>query len=194
MTTELYKIGAFHEAGHAVFGYYSGFKVKSITLIPHDPGSGFTKFDYGKDNLLIAGILNAKKDSSFFNSLPLSDRARTPQTCHKICFTLIAGPVAEALNKFGVDYVGNIEVGIKDPDAEGIEAADYVLSLINKNHSKSFLQDTIITITATLRTDEFWSVVTSLTTELLSSDKKSLTESEIEEVFKNHNFQKHPDS
>jgi ATP-dependent Zn protease len=53
MVEELYKIGAYHEAGHAVLGFYSGFEVKSISLIIADPGSGITRFDYGIDNLLI---------------------------------------------------------------------------------------------------------------------------------------------
>ncbi len=188
MVEELYKIGAYHEAGHAVLGFYSGFEVKSISLIIADPGSGITRFDYGIDNLLITGILNAKKDPAFFNSLSQPVRARTPQTCLKICNTLIAGPVAEAINKFGIDYTGNMEVGIKDPDAEGIEAADYVLSIIDKNHSKTYLQETIISITEILRNEQFWKVVISLSDKLLSSKAKMLTQQEIEAVFEKHNF------
>jgi hypothetical protein len=188
MVEELYKIGAYHEAGHAVLGFYSGFEVKSISLIIADPGSGITKFDYGTDNLLIAGILNAKKDPAFFNSLSQPVRARTPQTCLKICNTLIAGPVAEAINKFGIDYIGNMEVGIKDPDAGGIEAADYVLSIIDKNHSKAYIQEAIISITDILRSEQFWKVVISLADKLRNSNTKTLTQQEIEAIFEKHNF------
>lgn len=188
MVEELYKIGAYHEAGHAVLGFYSGFEVKSISLIIADPGSGITRFDYGTDNLLIAGILNAKKDPAFFNSLSQPVRARTPQTCLKICNTLIAGPVAEAINKFGIDYIGNMEVGIKDPDAEGIEAADYVLSIIDKNHSKAYIQEAIISITDILRSEQFWKVVISLADKLRNSNTKTLTQQEIEAIFEKHNF------
>lgn len=188
MVEELYKIGAYHEAGHAVLGFYSGFEVKCISLITSDPGSGITKFDYGEDNLLIAGILNAKKDPSFFNSLSQPVRARTPQTCLKICNTLIAGPVAEAINKFGIDYIGNMEVGIKDPDAEGIEAADYVLSIIDKNHSKAYIQEAIISITEILRSEQYWKVVISLADKLLNSNAKTLTQQEIESIFEKHSF------
>lgn len=188
MVEELYKIGAYHEAGHAVLGFYSGFEVKSISLIIADPGSGITKFDYGTDNLLIAGILNAKKDPAFFNSLSQPVRARTPQTCLKICNTLISGPVAEAINKFGIDYIGNMEVGIKDPDAGGIEAADYVLSIIDKNHSKAYIQEAIISITDILRSEQFWKVVISLADKLRNSNTKTLTQQEIEAIFEKHNF------
>lgn len=188
MVEELYKIGDYHEAGHAVLGFYSGFEVQSISLIIADPGSGITRFDYGIDNLLITGILNAKKDPAFFNSLSQPVRARTPQTCLKICNTLIAGPVAEAINKFGIDYTGNMEVGIKDPDAEGIEAADYVLSIIDKNHSKEYIQETIISITEILRSEQFWKVVISLADKVLNSNAKTLTQQEIEAIFERHNF------
>jgi hypothetical protein len=188
MVEKLYKIGAYHEAGHAVLGFYSGFEVKSISLIAADPGSGITRFDYGIDNLLIAGILNAKKDPAFFNSLSQPVRTRSPQACLKICNTLIAGPVTEAIYKFGIDYTGNMEVGIKDPDAEGIEAADYVLSIIDKTHSKAYIQETIISITEILRSEQFWTVVISLSDKLLNSKAKTLAQQEIEAVFEKHNF------
>ncbi len=81
-----------------------------------------------------------------------------------------------------------MEVGIKDPDAEGIEAADYVLSIIDKNHSKAYIQETIISITEILRSEQFWTVVISLSDKLLNSKAKTLARQEIEAVFEKHNF------
>ncbi len=189
MNNELYTIGAYHEAGHAVLGYYFGFQVKSIALILNEPGSAVTKFDYGKDHLLITGILNAKTDLTFFKSLPKSDIERTPLVCDKIYCTLIGGPIAEAIHKFGISNVGRMEIGIKSPDVESIEAVEYVLSLMGD----SSFRDRTTAVEILLRSDKFWTVVSSLSSKLLDSNSKSLVQSEIEGVFQRLNFQKHPD-
>ena len=127
MSKELFQISAFHEAGHAVIGFYMGFEIDYIVLFESDPGSGLTKFDYGEDVLVIAGILNSKKEPSFFNSVPSEIRARTLQVTTKICCTLIAGSVAEAIHKQGIEYNGELEIGFADPDAVGIDACEYIM-------------------------------------------------------------------
>lgn len=191
MVEAFYKIGAYHEAGHAVMGYYSGFEIQEMSLLINDPGTGYTKFDYGKDNMLITAILNVKKDPNIFNYLSKEVKARTPQATAKICFTLIGGPAAEAISKYGIDYKGDMDFGIKDPDAAGIEAAEYVMSVIDSSHSTSYIQDKIIGITEILRTDKFWKMITVLAEKLLAS--KSLSKNEIESIFASHKFEKHPD-
>ncbi len=190
MSIELFQIGAFHESGHAVIGYYMGFNIDDIILLETDPGSGRTKFNYGADSLIIAGILNAKKDPSFFNSLPKESRSSTPQATTKICCTLIAGGVAEAIHKQGIEYKGNLEIGFADPDAEGIDACEYVMEKIDKPRSENFLNSMVTNMTAIIRSNEIWEVINSLAEALLNSEPKTLLKSEIEAIFAKHNFKR----
>ena len=190
MSKELFQTGAIHESGHAVIGYYMGFQIDDIILLESDPGSGRTKFNYGADNFLIAGILNAKKDPSFFNSLPKESRSRTLQATTKICCTLVAGGVAEAIHKQGIEFEGGLEVGFKDPDAEGVEACEYVMTIIDKAKSGNYLTEIVKNITGIIRSKENWEVINSLAESLLSSANKTLLKTEIETIFKKHNFKR----
>jgi hypothetical protein len=190
MSKEFFQIGAFHESGHAVIGYYMGFLIDDIILFESDPGSGRTKFNYGADSLVIAGILNAKKDPSFFNSLSKENRSRTPQATTKICCTLIAGGVAEAIHKQGIEFKGNLEIGFADPDAEGIDACEYVMNIIDKTRSENYVNEMVVNMTAIIRTTEIWEVINSVASELLSSENKTLYKSEIEAIFLKHNFKR----
>ncbi len=190
MSKEFFQIGAFHEAGHAVIGYYMGFQIDNIILLESYPGSGCTKFNYGNDTLIIAGILNAKKDPSIFNSLPRDSRARTPQATAKICCTLVAGGVAEAIHKQGIEFEGDLEIGFADPDAEGIEACEYVMSIVENSRSESYVNEMVKNMTAIIRSKENWEVINSLAEALLSSINKTLLKSEIEAIFIKHNFKR----
>ncbi|MBS1536953.1 MAG: hypothetical protein JST20_04320 [Bacteroidetes bacterium] len=190
MSKELFQIGAFHESGHAVIGYYMGFQIDDIILLETDPGSGRTKFDYGADGLVIAGILNAKKDPSFFNSLPKESRSRTPQATTKICCTLIAGGVAEAIHKQGIEFEGSLAIGFADPDAEGINACEYVMSIIDKPRSENYVNEMVKNMTAIIRSKENWEVISSLAEALMSSANKTLLKSEIVAIFIKHNFKR----
>jgi len=190
MSKEKFQIGAYHEAGHAIIGYYMGFQIDAITLLENDPGSGFTKFDYGKDNLVIAGILNAIKEPAIFNSLSRQIRLRTPQALTKICCTLVGGPVAEAIHKNGIDYNGLLDIGFKDPDAAGIEACEYVISIIDKTKSGSYIKDCIYNTTSLIRSKEYWDIITKLVNTILSSETKVLTKEEVETIFDENNFKR----
>lgn len=190
MSKELFQIGAFHESGHAVIGYYMGFQIDEIILLESDPGSGRTKFNYGSDSLVIAGILNAKKDPSFFNSLPKESRSRTPQATTKICCTLIAGGIAEAIHKQGIEFKGNLEIGFADPDADGIDACEYVMTIINETRSENYTKEMVTNMTSIIRSNEKWEVINSLAEALLDSANKTLIKTETEAIFVKHNLKR----
>ena len=193
MSKELFQIGAFHEAGHAVIGYYMGFQIDDIILSKSDPGSGRTKFDYGEDALVITGILNSKKDPSFSNSLPRESRTRTPQATTKICCTLIAGGVAEAIHKQGIEFDGNLEIGFADPDADGIDACEYVMQIVDHPRSQNYINEMVRNMTAIIRSNERWEVINSLAEALVDSENKKLLKTEIEAIFAKHNFKRMQD-
>jgi hypothetical protein len=190
MSKELFQIGAFHESGHAVIGYYMGFQIDDIILSESDPGSGRTRFNYGADSLVIDGVLKAKKDPYFFNSLPKASSSRTPQATTKICCTLIAGGVAEAIHKHGIEFEGVLEIGFADPDADGIDACEFVMNNIDKSRGGNYVNEMVKNMTAIIRSKENWEVINLVAEALLSSVNKTLLKSEIEAIFIKHNFKR----
>lgn len=149
-----------------------------------------TRFNYLSDTLIVTGILNAKKEPSIFNSLSSSERKKTPQATIKICSTLVGGNVAEAFCKQGIDFNGNLEIGYKDPDAEGIEACEYVFNMVTNNSRHDFLQQINTDIVALIKSNEFWVVINELAEAILKKECKCLERNEIEQIFTKNSFQK----
>jgi len=181
MTDKLFEQGAYHESGHIVMAYLAGFVSEEVTLLQEDPGSGFTRFNYGQNNVLIASMLNAQNDGSFFNSLPQQTKARSPQVAFKICNTLLGGPVTEALHKFGVDFQGNLEIDMRGPDLISVTNIDYFLSQINQQHRTDYIQHSLGQVINIIRTDQFWNAIKHLADTIMNSPTKSLTQNQIED-------------
>jgi hypothetical protein len=103
---------------------------------------------------------------------------------------LIAGGVTEAIHKQGIGFNGNLEIGFADPDAEGIDACEYVISIIDKTRSGRYVNDMVENMTVIIRSNEVWQVINSLAEALLSSKNKTLLKPEIEAIFIKHNFKR----
>jgi len=188
MSEELFQTVAFHESGHAIIGYYMGYQIDDIKLLIEEPGTGWTKINYGEDTLIITGILNAIEVPDFFNSLSQEIRSRTPEVTTKLCCILVAGAIAEAIHKEGIEYKGVLKIGFADPDDKGINACEYVMTIIDKPNSAQYVTGLINAITSILRSNENWQVLKSLAQSLLNSTNKTLLKKEIEAIFETHNF------
>lgn len=188
MTDKLFEQGAYHESGHIIMAYLVGFISEQVTLLQDDPGSGFTRFNYGQDNFLITSILNAQNDGAFFNSLPPQTKARSPQAAFKISNTLLGGPVTEALHKFGVDFQGNLEIDMRGPDLISVTNIDYFLSHIDQQHRTDFIQHSLSQVINIIRTDQFWSAVKHLVETIMNSPNKSLTQIQIEDSLRQSGY------
>lgn len=140
--------------------------------------------------MVIAGILNSKKEPSFFNSVPSEIRARTSQVTTKICCTLIAGTVAEAIHKQGIEYNGELEIGFADPDADGIDACEYIMQIIDNPKSQNYIIELVRFMTAFIRSNEQWQVISELAEALVITENKKLLKNEIEVIFAKNNFKR----
>jgi hypothetical protein len=188
MSEKLFELGAFHESGHIIMAYLVGFKAQSVALSIDEPGVGCTKFDYGQDALLIASILNAINDGGFFNSLPIEIKKRSLLTATRISHTLLGGPLAEALYKVGIDFVGNLEIDMRGPDVVSVENADYFLSCIDKNHRSDFLSHLLMQMADLIKNDNFWNAIKHLSDAILKSPNKCLTQEEIEKSLEESGY------
>lgn len=187
-TDKLYEQGAYHESGHIVIAYFYGYKCDEVRLLSNDPGAGFSRFDYSQDTVLVTSILNSQNNSTLFNSLPKETKMESPHVAYKVSNILLSGPVTEAFHKFGVDFVGNLEVDVNGPDLISVKNIDYFLTEIDKQHNPDFVQHSLGNIGNVLRTDQFWKAIEHLAKTIINSPSKSLTRFEIENSLNQSGF------
>jgi len=192
MSASLIEIAAYHEAGHAVVGFYFGFTVMEIILSPSDPGAGITVFNYGSETLLMTAILSVGVDPSIFNSLPTIEKHNAPQAIIKMTHTLLGGSISEAILKYGSGFIGGMEIPVNDSDGERIEILDALHRHIDKSLPAKYVQESLLGLTEILRTCTFWNVIEAVATALVNSNDKKLTGNEIAEIFAHLKFKKLP--
>lgn len=182
MAQKLFEQGAYHESGHIVMAYLAQFQSDEVALIENEPGSGFTKFDFGDQRitLLIAAMQNYKQDIFFFNSLDSSLKAVAEKVAFKICGTLLGGPVSEALYKSGIAFQGNLPIEMSGPDLLSVESIDMCLSSNLPNHDPNYIVNSLINIVEILQQKETWKAIEHLAKAILSSPNKRLNRQQIE--------------
>lgn len=190
MNEELFRQGAFHESGHIVMAYLSKFKADESKLIQGDPGSGFTKFDYGdpRITLLIAAMQNYSNDPSIFNTLDSNIKKAAPQVAFKIVGTLMGGPVSEAFHKEGIDFEGNLPIEMSGPDLLTAQSIDLCLSRNFTNHSPDFIIESLTKVTSLIKNERFWGVINHLSETLMRSTDMHLNRQQIEEALENSGY------
>jgi hypothetical protein len=158
MTEKLFEQGAFHESGHIAMAYLTRFKSDEVRLLPNDPGSGFTRFDYGdpRITLLIAAMQNYSQDPSIYNDLDNSLKAATSQIAFKICGTLLGGPVSEAFHKSGINFEGNLPIEMSGPDLLSVQSIHLCLSRNVPNHDPNYITTSLTQVVNLIRQPECW--------------------------------------
>lgn len=182
-TNELLELGAYHESGHVVIGYFAGYKVMRTRLNPFDPGAGETEFDYGDDALLIASILYPEEFGSTFNSLPQEVRQRTPDVGNKIHMILVAGSCAEAYLKHQIKDLQTGEEEISGPDLARIMQIQNTFDLLRIPFSSETHQENFKMVYGAMHHKEIWQGIDALAKKLLASSGYVLTQPEIEQVL-----------
>jgi hypothetical protein len=174
---------AYHESGHIILAYLSGFKCENVTLLQDGSGNAFTKFNYGDINLnmLIAAIVNFNEDPQIYNSLPSNLKSQTQLAAKKMGGTLLAGSVAEHLFKSGSDHVGELEMEISGPDLTRVLSIDNLLRLLNpQTHNPDYIAKELESIALMFQQENVWNSIDSLAKKILSSSSKSLSQTQIE--------------
>jgi hypothetical protein len=174
---------AYHESGHILMAYLSGFKCENVTLLQDGSGNAFTRFDYGnpKLNLLIAAIVNFNEDSEMYNSLSPNLKSETKLAALKMGGTLLGGSVAEHLFKSGSDFKGELEMEISGPDLTRVLSIySLLLSLNLQTHNPNYIAKELEKIALFFQQENIWNSIEALSKKILSSPTKSLSQEQIE--------------
>lgn len=190
MNKELYKQAAYHESGHVVMAYLTGFKSDFTELILEDPGSGRTKFDYGDQRitLIIAAMQNYISDPSIYNGLPNNLKSVCCQLAFKICGTLMGGPVGETFFKEGIDFKGQLPIEMSGPDLISVNNIHACLMNNIQGHNPDYIRESLINVTEMIQQAETWKAIEHLATKILDSPKKHLDREEIELSLKESGY------
>ena len=179
----LYEQCAYHESGHIVMAYLSGFTCKRVTILQNGSGDGFTEFDYGESSttILITSIINFSEYPEEFYLLSKNIQADAPQVASKICGTLLGGPVSEALHKAGVGFEGELPIEVAGSDCQRVNSISFFLSGINgaREHNQNIIPD-LYNVVHFLRKKKIWKVIDTLSNDILHSSTRSLNQQEIE--------------
>jgi len=183
MKNYLFEQGAYHESGHIIMAYLSGFRSDEVTLILTDPGSGFTKFDYGdaRITLLIAAMQNFDDHPNIYNNLDSNLKNGSAQVALKISGILMGGPVSEALYKSGVEFRGSLPIEMAGPDLVHVQSIDLCLSQNIPNHNPNYINESLQDIVRLFKQKESWSAIQHLSNAILNSTDKKLNRQQIEQ-------------
>jgi hypothetical protein len=91
MQNLLIKQAAYHESGHIVLAYLSGYKCDKTELSINEPGTGKSIFDYGDTwkTVLIASMQNYIQYPDFYFGLESNIKAVSEQIAFKSCGILM---------------------------------------------------------------------------------------------------------
>ena len=176
---------AFHESGHIIFTYLTGYSCDACELL--DNGDGKTLSNYGSDLLLITGITNCIEEPDIFNGLDKKVKVHFPVVSHRIVTILLAGSIVESAFLKGGVINGNMEVEISGPDLIRVNNVNYLLTQLKKeNHDSNYIQNTMSDLFTMISLDEIWSPISELAKELAKNRK--LNKLEIESILNKTGF------
>lgn len=190
-TNELLEIGAYHESGHTVVGYLAGYTVDNIKLSVEDAGSGMTKFNYGKDQLIITALLYPEEFGSTFNTLPKEERSKTPTIGNKLHTVLVAGSCAEAYLQHEIKNNKTGESEISGPDLERMFKIQEVFLLLKIPFPKEKHQENYSRVYETISIGEIWNAIDYLAKEILKTNNYNISKIEIEQHLTDCGFIKY---
>ena len=179
---------AYHESGHIVIAYLSGYECDSVELLNHEAGTGKTRMNYGDDLMLFASITNCKTDPDFFNSLDKTQKSQSTGVSHRAATILLGGSAAESAYLNGGKVEGNMPVEVSGPDLERVDNIHFFLSQIKSDHDPNYIQETLRKVLLIISIPEVWTAIDSLAKTLLAKPNKKLGKTEIESILQESGY------
>jgi len=171
---------AFHESGHIIFAYITGYLCDGCELLKN--GDGKTLLNFGSDLLLIAGITNCIEEPELFNGLDRKVKAHYPIVSNRIIRILLAGSIVESAFVNGGVIKDNMEVEVSGPDLiKANNVNELLFQLKKEKHDSNFIQNTMSDLFIMISIDEMWNTISKLANEL--AIKRKLMQQEIEEIL-----------
>ena len=178
----------YHESGHIVITYLSGYTCDSVELLTSEPGTGKTTMNFQDDLMLVASITNAKTDPDIFNGLTNDVKRQSPGVSHRITTILLAGSAAECTYLNGGKVNGNMEVEISGPDLIRVDNVYFFLSQIKTDHDPNYILDNLQNVLAMMSIPEVWLAVESLAKALMTKRNRRLDKTEIETILRTSGY------
>jgi hypothetical protein len=173
---------AYHESGHIVITYLSGYTCDSVELLTSEPGTGKTTMNYQDDLMLVASITNVTTYSEFFNELTSDVKRQSPGVA-RITSILLAGSVAECTYLNGGKVDGNMEVELSGPDLIRVDNVHFFLSQINTDHDPNYIQDNVQKVLMIMSIPDVWKTIENLAKAIMTKTNKRLDKTEIEAIL-----------
>jgi hypothetical protein len=183
-----FEIAAYHESGHVVFTYLSGYSCEWIELSQVEPGSGVNRADYGDDVLLVAGIKNSITNPSLFNELEDSKKSKGLTVARKISKILLAGSAAQFKYLKNANAENNLEIFVSGDDLLRMDNIEFFLSQIQTNPSPDYTQNTLTEVLNIISHPKIWSTIEMLSRGILISPDKQMNKMQIEKILNDSGF------
>lgn len=181
---ETLKLRAYHEAGHAVIAYLSGFSCNFLEITDKDPISNRDNYDLGVKATLISAMNRYRDHPGFYDNLPPVIKINSRKTALKTIIVLLAGQAAEKIYINGGREVVNPPINRDGEDITPADNIDYFLSVVkNGQHPMNYLKIVFRQVAELISSKEVWPTVTMLAEALFISPEKKLVKSEIEKLL-----------
>lgn len=179
---KLYKIGAYHEAGHVVYSYLYGYTCNFTEILPAEPGNGRTEFVFGQHNVAVNTIINQL--NTILNGLSANQQQYIVRHAHYLSMIFSAGACSEAFF-FKPFYNKKYRPIISGPDLEVINSINGLLGQIHSNPTMETLRKSLCLI------QNFEGIrisIEAIANAILNSPEKRIEQVEIQQILTNTNF------
>lgn len=178
------KLRAYHESGHAVIAYLSGFSCNCLEITKKDPLSNPECYSLGKSDGLIHAMEKYRESPEIFDNVPQVVKITSRKTALKTIIVLLAGQAAEKVFINGGLPVVNPALNLAGEDIKPADNIDYYLSVVkNGQHPMNYLKIVFRQVAELISSKEVWTALSMLAEALFISPQKKLEKNEIEKIL-----------
>jgi hypothetical protein len=175
---------AYHEAGHVVISYLTGYVCKSFKINGKSPLESPDSYDFGEEGEFVSAIYEYKNSPDTYDGLSQVAKNKCRDTALKTIIVLMGGPAAEAVYKNG----GKVHIDpfftISVHDLEAADCIDYFLSIVKQGqHPTNYLQSIFRQVLKLMEIKEVWAAVSALAKAIIESENSKLERKDIEKIL-----------
>ena len=175
---------AYHEAGHVVVSYLTGYVCKGLKIEGRNPLENKECYDFGEENQLVSAIYGYKNSPDLYDGLNQVAKNRCRETALKTIIVLMGGPAAEAVYKNGGKVHMDPFFTISVHDLEAADCIDYFLSIVKQGqHPTNYLQSIFRQVLKLMEIKEVWAAVSVLAKAIIESNNSKLERKDIEKIL-----------
>ena len=175
---------AYHEAGHAVVAYLSGYFCSKLEITDRHPLENRDNYDFGKDTRLISAIYRYKNNPDIYDNLQPAEKNNFRKVSLRTIIVLLGGPAAEMIYKNGGKVNLNQSFSMIGSDFEVADNIDYFLSMAKQGqHATNYLKVLFKQVLTLMEAKEVWSAISTLAETLVRSDEKKLEKMDIQKIL-----------